>query len=60
MGEVTGFAFTVTVFTVLPVHPVELIVSVTLTDPEPAVVQVTETELLFCPAAIDPPVIVQL
>ena len=47
MGDVTGFGVIVIVFTTVAEQPPAVMVSVTLTDPEPGAVQVTVITLVF-------------
>ena len=60
IGDVTGFGVMVTGFTTFAEQPPAVIVSVTLTDPAPEIVQFTEIEFVPCPAVIVPPVTTQL
>lgn len=60
IGDVIGLGVMVTAFTTFAEQPPAVIVSVTLTDPAPGVVQVTVIEFVPWPAAIVPPVTTQL
>ena len=55
-----GFGFTVTDRVLEPEQPDEVMVSVTLTEPGPAVVQFTVIVLVPWPVTMVPPVTVQL